>query len=184
MLASSALLALLVSAVLVGLLAAVLSLRGPPSPSRSPTAGRRASLGRAMAPQVLLVEDSPDDVFFVREALAEVGFETELSVARDGQEAMEFLRDEARPRPDLMLLDLNMPRKDGREVLAEVKADPELTDIPIVVLTTSSADEDIIAAYRGHANSYVRKPLAYDAFVDVVRSLERYWFSVATLPPH
>jgi CheY-like chemotaxis protein len=143
---------------------------------------------RATVMEILLVEDSPDDVLFTQEALADAEVPTRLHVARDGEEAMSFLRGEGghagAPRPDLVLLDLNMPRKDGREVLAEVKTDPELKSIPVVVLTTSSSDEDINKAYCAHVNSYVRKPVNFDRFVEVVRALERYWARVVTLPGH
>jgi CheY-like chemotaxis protein len=131
---------------------------------------------------VLLVEDSPDDVFLTQEAFEDAAVEVHLHVARDGEEAMDFLRDESHPRPDLILLDLNMPRKDGREVLIEVRDDPRLTDIPIVVLTTSSSDEDILAAYQAHVNSYVRKPVTFDRFAEAVRALGDYWFRLVTLP--
>jgi DNA-binding response OmpR family regulator len=132
--------------------------------------------------QILLVEDSPDDVPFTQEAFADAEFEHELHVVRDGEVAMEFLRDPARELPDLMLLDLNLPRKDGREVLTEVKGDAELREVPIVVLTTSSSDEDIMHSYRSYVNSYIRKPVTFDKFVEAVQAIGRYWFSLVTLP--
>jgi CheY-like chemotaxis protein len=136
--------------------------------------------------EILLVEDSPDDVLFTREALADADLPHRLSVARDGEEAMAFLRREGAhgdaPAPDLILLDLNLPRKDGREVLTEVKADSELREIPIVVLTTSSSDEDIMHSYRSYVNSYIRKPVTFEKFVEAVQAIGRYWFSLVTLP--
>jgi chemotaxis family two-component system response regulator Rcp1 len=137
--------------------------------------------------RILLVEDSPADIELTREALEDVKLANDLHVARDGVEALDFLhkRDghEDAPRPDLILLDLNLPRKDGRAVLEEVKADPSLRRIPVVVLTTSGEDEDILRAYDLQVNSYIRKPVGLDRFVDVVRSLENYWLGIVTLPP-
>jgi chemotaxis family two-component system response regulator Rcp1 len=137
--------------------------------------------------QILLVEDSPADIELTREALAEVKLANDLHVARDGVEALDFLhrRDghEGAPRPDLILLDLNLPRKDGRAVLEEVKNDTSLRRIPVVVLTTSGEDEDILRAYDLQVNSYIRKPVGLDRFVEVVRSLENYWLGIVTLPP-
>jgi two-component system, chemotaxis family, response regulator Rcp1 len=136
---------------------------------------------------ILLVEDSPADVRLTREALREARIAIELQVVGDGEEAMRYLRGEGEHagarRPDLVLLDLNLPGKDGREVLAEVKADRQLRRIPVVVLTTSGADEDILRAYDDHANSYIRKPVELDHFVDVVRSIEKYWTGAVALPP-
>lgn len=136
--------------------------------------------------QILLVEDSPDDVLFTREAFADADMPHELHVVQDGDAAMAFLRREgdhgAAPTPDLILLDLNLPRKDGREVLTEVKADPELREIPVVVLTTSTSDEDIMHSYRSYVNSYIRKPVTFDKFVEAVQAIGRYWFSLVTLP--
>jgi CheY-like chemotaxis protein len=136
--------------------------------------------------EILLVEDSPDDVLFTREALVDADLPHRLSVARDGEEAMAFLRREGdhgdAPVPDLILLDLNLPRKDGREVLTEVKGDAELREIPIVVLTTSSSDEDIMHSYRSYVNSYIRKPVTFENFVEAVQAIGRYWFSLVTLP--
>ena len=137
--------------------------------------------------EILLVEDSPADVLIAREALTEAKIINTVHVAEDGVEAMQFLRKEDKfvdaPRPDLILLDLNLPRKNGREVLAEVKADPELKTIPVVVLTTSSAEEDILRSYNLHANCYVVKPVEFDNFVKAVQSIREFWFSIVTLPP-
>src|SRR3954447_23742101 len=123
---------------------------------------------RSRTMDVLLVEDSPDDVFLTQEAFQDAAVQVHLHVARDGEEAMDFLRDESHPRPDLILLDLNMPRKDGREVLIEVRDDPRLTDIPIVVLTTSSADENTPAPYQAHVTSSAQKPVTFDRFAEAV----------------
>jgi two-component system response regulator len=137
--------------------------------------------------EILLVEDSPTDVLLAREALEHAKVLNTLHVVSDGVEAMAFLRREAPyenvPRPDLVLLDLNLPRKDGREVLAEVKNDENLKRIPIVVLTTSRAEEDIFKAYGLHANCYVTKPVDFDQFADVVKMIENFWFTVVSLPP-
>jgi CheY-like chemotaxis protein len=137
--------------------------------------------------QILLVEDSPADVELTRQALADAKVANHVHVVEDGEVAMSFLRREGRyadaPVPDLILLDLNLPRKDGREVLAEIKADPRLKTIPVVVLTTSAADEDILAAYAHHVNSYIRKPVRLSEFVKVVDSIDDYWLAIVTLPP-
>lgn len=140
------------------------------------------------AVHLLMVEDNPGDVDLTREALAETrSFSLEnLHVARDGEEAMRYVRrtDEFAdaPRPDLILLDLNLPRKDGREVLAEIKGDPHLRSIPIVVLTSSDAEDDVTRSYGLHANCYVKKPGDLDRFLDIVRGIERFWLSVVQLP--
>lgn len=137
---------------------------------------------------ILLVEDTPSDVRLTREALKDAKVLNVLYVAEDGVEAMDFLRQRGEhadaPRPDLILLDLNLPRKDGREVLAEIKEDEELKRIPVVVLTTSGAEEDIIRTYSLHANAYVKKPVDLDQFLKVVRSLENFWLAVVSLPPN
>lgn len=139
------------------------------------------------AVEILLVEDNAADVRLAREGLHECEIPNHLHVVTDGVEAMEFLRGKGdfagRPRPDLVLLDLNLPRKDGREVLREIKEDDGLKRIPVVVLTTSSADEDILKSYSLHANCYVTKPLGLDQFVKVVRSIEHFWFTIVRLPP-
>lgn len=136
--------------------------------------------------EILLVEDSPSDQLLAREALADSRIENRLHIVSDGVEAMEFLRNEGRyllaPRPDLVLLDLNLPRKDGREVLAELKASDELKQIPVVVLTTSESDQDVKRAYALHANCYVSKPVDFEAFRSAVRSIEDFWFHTARLP--
>jgi CheY-like chemotaxis protein len=137
---------------------------------------------------ILLVEDNPADVRLTQEALKEAAHaRTRLHVAGDGVEAMEFLHREGSfagaPRPDLMLLDLNLPRVDGRQVLAEVKGDPELRRIPVVVLTTSPSDDDILHAYDQHVNSYIRKPVDLDQFLHVLRAIDDYWLGSVSLPP-
>jgi CheY-like chemotaxis protein len=136
--------------------------------------------------EVLLVEDDPGDVLMTREALEQHQVASTLHVVSDGVEAIRFLRREGTyadaPRPGLILLDLNLPRKDGREVLAEVKSDPDLCDIAVVVLTTSSADEDILRSYKLHANAYVTKPVDFNRFVDVVRQIDHFFVTVVSLP--
>jgi two-component system, chemotaxis family, response regulator Rcp1 len=143
--------------------------------------------GDARLVQILLVEDSPADVELTRQALAEGRVANEVHVAEDGEVAIEFLFRRGAfgraPRPDLVLLDLNLPRKDGREVLAELKSDPDLCTIPVVVLTTSAADEDILHAYRHHVNSYIRKPVRLDDLIRVVCSIDEYWLGLVALPP-
>lgn len=135
---------------------------------------------------ILLVEDSPTDVLLAREALDHAKVLNTLHVVNDGVEALQFLRREppfeAGPRPDLILLDLNLPRKDGREVLAEIKADDKLKRIPVVVLTTSQSDEDVHKAYGLHANCYISKPVDFDQFTQVVQAIESFWFTVVSLP--
>lgn len=135
---------------------------------------------------ILLVEDNPGDVRLTVEALREGKVHNHLSVARDGVEALAFLRQQGEfadaPRPDVILLDLNLPKKDGREVLAEIKADERLRRIPVVVLTTSKAEEDILRSYALHANCYVTKPVDLEQFITVVRSIEDFWFSIVRLP--
>jgi chemotaxis family two-component system response regulator Rcp1 len=137
--------------------------------------------------EILLVEDSPADILITREAFQDARLTNTLHVVEDGVKAMEFLRREgsyaSAPRPDLILLDLNLPRKNGREVLAEIKATAEFKSIPIVVLTTSNADEDILKAYNLHANCYVIKPVGFDNFFKAVQSIESFWFGIVTLPP-
>lgn len=136
---------------------------------------------------VLMVEDDPDDVYLTRQALADSKLRITLEVVNDGVAALQYLRaarngDGGHRRPDLILLDLNLPRMDGREVLAEVKEDPAFTDIPIVVLTTSKAEEDIAASYRQHANCYISKPVGIEQFRSVVASIHSFWFTVVQLP--
>jgi len=136
--------------------------------------------------EVLLVEDNPGDVRLTMEAMRESKVLVNLSVAPDGEEALAFLRKEGphqkAARPDLILLDLNLPRKDGREVLADIKADAELRRIPVVVLTTSRAEEDILRTYNLHANCFITKPVDLDQFITVVGSIGEFWFSVVRLP--
>ena len=136
--------------------------------------------------EILLAEDSATDVLLAEEALEHAKMRNNLHVVKDGVEAMAFLRKEGKyadaPRPDLILLDLNMPRKDGREVLAEVKADDELKSIPVVVLTTSQAQEDVLKAYGLHANCYISKPVDFEQFTNVVQAIDQFWFTIVTLP--
>jgi two-component system, chemotaxis family, response regulator Rcp1 len=132
--------------------------------------------------EILLVEDSPGDVRLALEALKEAKVLNHVTVAPDGVEAMALLRRPGVPRPDLILLDLNLPRKDGREVLAEIKGDPDLRRIPVVVLTTSKAEADVIRAYDLHANCYITKPVDFKQFIEVVEAIEGFWLTVVKLP--
>jgi chemotaxis family two-component system response regulator Rcp1 len=136
--------------------------------------------------EILLVEDNPGDVRLTIEALRESKVANNLNVARDGVEALAYLRREGAyadaVRPDLILLDLNMPRKDGREVLAEIKAEPALRTIPVVVLTTSRAEQDVLRSYELQANCYITKPVDLEQFITIVKSIENFWLSVVTLP--
>ncbi|KAA9149726.1 response regulator [Amycolatopsis acidicola] len=135
---------------------------------------------------VLLVEDDDGDVLMTREAFEHHKLRNNLHVVRDGEQALRFLRRQGdyagAPRPGLILLDLNLPRRDGREVLAELKDDPELRVIPVVVLTTSEAEEDILRSYRLHANAYVTKPVDFDRFIEVVRQIDDFFVTVVKLP--
>ena len=135
---------------------------------------------------ILLIEDNPGDVRLSQEALEENKVHNRLFVAYDGVEALTFLHREGQfaeaPRPDLILLDLNLPKMDGREVLAEIKSDANLKRIPVVILTTSSADQDIIRSYNLHANCYITKPVDLDQFLIVIRSIENFWLSIVKLP--
>ncbi len=135
---------------------------------------------------ILLVEDNRGDADLVRLALDENKIRTDLHVVKDGVEAMEFVRKIGAyadaPRPDVILLDLNLPRKDGREVLAEIKSDDDLKRIPVVVLTTSTQDEDVLKAYNLNANCYVTKPVDFEQFAKVVRHIDSFWFEIVTLP--
>lgn len=135
---------------------------------------------------ILMVEDNPDDVDLTKEALLDAKVTFELHVVEDGVAAMEFLRREGSyreaPRPDLILLDLNLPKKDGREVLVEIKTDEDLRRIPVVVLTTSAAEEDVLGAYSSHVNCYITKPADFDQFIKVVKSIEDFWFTIVKLP--
>lgn len=133
--------------------------------------------------ELLLVEDNDDDIDLTKEAFIEARIHLNLHVAHDGIEALEFLHNNKNPRPDLILLDLNMPRKDGRETLAEIKKHPEFKRIPVVVLTTSEAEKDVISAYDKNANSYIVKPVDFEQFLDVINALKEFWFTVVKLPP-
>jgi CheY-like chemotaxis protein len=137
--------------------------------------------------EVLLVEDDPGDVLMTQEAFDEHKVRNKLNVVSDGEEALAYLRREGphadAPRPDLILLDLNLPRVDGRQVLQAIKEDPDLRRIPVVVLTTSGADEDILRSYSLHANAYVTKPVDFDSFIAVVRQIDEFFVSVVKLPP-
>lgn len=136
--------------------------------------------------EILLVEDNPGDVRLILETLKENKLRNSLDVVEDGVEALVFLGREGKyadaPRPDLILLDLNLPKKDGREVLAEIKADENLRRIPVVILTTSKAEEDILKAYDLNANCYVTKPVDLDQFIKVVKSIEEFWLTIVKLP--
>ena len=144
----------------------------------------REELGRPI--EILLVEDNPGDVRLTIEALKEGKVLNRLTVARDGEEAMAALRREGRfadtPRPDIILLDLNLPKKDGREVLEEIKKDPVLQIIPTVILTTSKDEQDVLKSYKLHANCYITKPVDLTQFLAVVKAIEDFWFTVVVLP--
>ena len=137
--------------------------------------------------EILMVEDNPRDARLAVEALKDSKVRNNLHHVRDGEEAMDFMRQQGAyvsvPVPDLILLDLNLPRKDGREVLEEIKEDPELKLVPVVVLTTSEAERDLVKTYDMHANAYVVKPIDLDRFVEVVQAIEGFWFTIVKLPP-
>ena len=137
--------------------------------------------------EILLVEDSEPDIMLTEEAFASAGVANRLHVARDGVEALEFLRREGEcrsaPRPDVILLDINMPRMNGLEVLAEIKRDPQLMTIPVIILTTSQAEEDVLRSYQAHAASYMVKPIDFEHFFQAIQALGRYMLSVVRLPP-
>lgn len=139
------------------------------------------------AVQILLVEDSIGDVRLTQEGLKEAKLRNELSVCKDGMEALEFLRregeHESAPRPDLILLDLNMPRMGGLELLEEIKQDASLATIPVVILTTSNADNDIMDSYKQHANCFINKPVDFDQFLTVVQSIGDFWLTIVKYPP-
>jgi two-component system, chemotaxis family, response regulator Rcp1 len=143
--------------------------------------------GDASPVEILLVEDNPGDYRLTLEALKEGKVYNNLYWARDGVEALDFLKQRGKhagaPRPDIILLDLNLPKKDGREVLSEIKRDDDLRAIPVVILTTSKAEEDVLRSYDLHANCYVTKPVDLDKFIVVVQSIDRFWLTVVTLPP-
>ena len=136
--------------------------------------------------EILLVEDNPGDVRLTVEAFKEAKVRNHISSVGDGEEALLFLRRQGKytevPRPDVILLDLNLPKKDGREVLSEVKEDPKLKQIPVVILTTSQAEQDILKSYSLHANCYITKPLNVDEFTSVVKQIEQFWFTIVKLP--
>lgn len=138
--------------------------------------------------EVLLVEDDPGDIELTRSALKQNKLKISLSVAEDGEQALDFLRRKGKyanaPRPDLILLDLNMPRKDGREVLAEIKKDESLKTIPVVVLTTSNADTDVIKSYELGCNCYATKPVGFKEFCGIIKEIEEFWFTIVKLPQH
>lgn len=138
--------------------------------------------------EVLLVEDNPGDVRLMKEALKDAKVKNNLYVVSDGEEALSFLRRQENyssyspPMPDLIMLDLNLPRKDGREVLQEIKNDPDLMHIPVVIVTTSSAEEDVLKSYNLHANCYVTKPVDLEQFIKVVKAIENFWLTIVKLP--
>jgi CheY-like chemotaxis protein len=139
---------------------------------------------------ILLADDDADDRLLTRDALAETHWEGEVRLVEDGEELLDYLRRRAKyeapdsaPRPGLILLDLNMPKKDGREALREIKADPRLRNIRVVILTTSKAEEDILRSYDLSASSYITKPVTFDSLVDTIKVLGRYWFEIVELPP-
>ena len=141
---------------------------------------------------ILIADDDPDDRFLAKEALQESRLSNEIHFVEDGEELMEYLHRSGRysdgngkiaARPGLILLDLNMPKKDGREALSEIKADPVLRQIPIVVLTTSKSDEDIVRSYDLGVNSFITKPVSFEGLVEVMRTLQKYWFEIVELPP-
>ena len=137
--------------------------------------------------EILLVEDNPADVDMLQETFKESKIANNLHVVNDGELAMDFLHKRgefaASPRPDLVLLDIGLPKKSGLEVLAEIKADPDLKRIPVIILTTSKSEEDILKSYDLHANSYITKPVHLSEFFEVVKSIENFWFSIVKLPP-
>lgn len=143
--------------------------------------------GPARLIEILLVEDNPGDIRLTREAFKEGKLQNHLSVVNDGVQALEFVRKQGvyanAPRPDLILLDLNLPRMDGREVLAVLKCDPLLKFIPVVILTTSAAEQDVFASYNLHANCYITKPVDFNQFIQVVQQVDTFWVNVVTLPP-
>jgi CheY-like chemotaxis protein len=145
----------------------------------------RCAVGKEV--KILLVDDCPEDVDLTLEALGRTKLANNVSVATDGVEAMAFLRNQGKyasaPRPSLILLDLNMPKKDGREVLEEIKSDVLLKDIPVVVLTTSKDEEDILRSYKSHANCYVSKPVDMKQSINIVNAIENFWFAIVELPP-
>jgi CheY-like chemotaxis protein len=158
----------------------------PPDGSAGSAGGDVTAEDTGVMIQILLVEDDPGDVLITREAFAENKVRNKLDVVSDGEAAMAYLRRQgdfaAVPRPDLVLLDLNLPRRDGHEVLAEIKSDPDLQRIPVVILTTSDAEEDILRSYNLHANAYVTKPVDFERFLAVVRQIDEFFVTVVRLP--
>ena len=146
----------------------------------------RTDGGEANPVEILLAEDNPNDVEMTRRAFKKGKFLNNLHVVNDGVEALQYLRQDGEyedvPRPDIILLDLEMPRKDGKEVLEELEVDPDLSRIPVVVLTSSEAERDIVESYEHNANAYLTKPVGYKAFQDIVRQIESFWFEVVKLP--
>jgi CheY-like chemotaxis protein len=138
------------------------------------------------AVQILLVEDSPDDILLTQEALRDAKFANDLHTVMDGEAALSFLRKqgdyETSPRPDVVILDLNLPKKHGGEVLSEIKADDDLRQIPVIVLTSSGSEDDVTAAYDHHVNAYIQKPVDFDEFIRAMRSIEEFWLSIVRLP--
>ena len=145
-------------------------------------------LGDERPVEILLVEDNPGDIRLTQEVFKEGKVRNQLSVVRNGEEALAFLRQEGHfasvLRPDMILLDLNLPRKDGRAVLAEIKADPDLRRIPVIILTTSQAESDLIQTYNLHANCYIVKPVELDQFIEAVKRIEGFWLQIVKLPPN
>lgn len=146
--------------------------------------------GRQNPVTILMADDDPDDCMLAEEALAETCLSSKLHFVKDGEELMDYLYQRGKytapgsaPRPALILLDLNMPRKDGREVLRELKADPHLRQIPVLVLTTSKAEEDILSSYNLGANSFITKPVTFSSLIEVMKTLSKYWFEIVELPP-
>ncbi|EKD39045.1 MAG: response regulator receiver protein [uncultured bacterium] len=143
-------------------------------------------MAATQAVDILLVEDSPDDIFFIKEAFAQSKVLNRIHVMEDGEKALKFLHKEGEyvkaPRPRLILLDLNLPKKSGQQVLAEIRADEMLMDLPVVILTTSCNETDILKSYRYHANCYITKPVDVQEFMDIVLAIEHFWLSVALLP--
>ena len=131
---------------------------------------------------ILIVEDNPGDARLAVEALSEGKITNNISVVQDGIEAISFLKQEDTPRPDLIFLDLNLPKMNGKDVLSIIKKDPDLKRIPVIILTTSDSDKDILATYELQANCYITKPVGFDKFIDVIQSVENFWLSVVKLP--
>jgi chemotaxis family two-component system response regulator Rcp1 len=143
-------------------------------------------LDKARAIHILLIEDNPGDIRLTQEVLKEGRIHNQLSVVTDGEKALQFLRKEGEyrnlPAPDIILLDLNLPKKDGREVLAEIKNDPALLRIPVIVLTTSNAEQDVLNTYSHHANCYITKPVDFNQFIGVIKTFEDFWLNIVKLP--